>query len=162
MASPISNWTKEREETLAKLWAEGSSCRQIAAEFGDVSRNAVIGKIHRLGLSQPLIKKPNPTKKLAKQSIGRTIYRIERADRNGSLRVRQTVEREEYKLRCVEIECTTTFEDLTGCRYPAGDGPFLFCNGPRIDGKSYCVAHNALCWIPPAPVKDKAPLREVA
>ena len=45
-------WTKERIELLTKLWAEGLSASQIAAELGsDVSRNAVISKAHRLGLS---------------------------------------------------------------------------------------------------------------
>ncbi len=45
------NWTDERVETLRKLWAEGLSASQIAAQLGGVSRNAVIGKVHRLKLS---------------------------------------------------------------------------------------------------------------
>jgi len=44
-------WNDERVEQLKKLWAEGRSASQIAAEIGGVSRNAVIGKVHRLGLS---------------------------------------------------------------------------------------------------------------
>ena len=44
-------WTDERVETLKKLWAEGLSASQIAAALGGVTRNAVIGKVHRLGLS---------------------------------------------------------------------------------------------------------------
>ena len=44
-------WTDERVARLTKLWAEGLSASQIAADLGDVSRNAVIGKVHRLGLS---------------------------------------------------------------------------------------------------------------
>lgn len=44
-------WNDERVEQLKKLWAEGKSASQIAAEIGGVSRNAVIGKVHRLGLS---------------------------------------------------------------------------------------------------------------
>ena len=44
-------WTDERVELLKKLWAEGLSASQIAAEIGNVTRNAVIGKVHRLGLS---------------------------------------------------------------------------------------------------------------
>ena len=44
-------WTDERVELLKKLWAEGLSARQIADQLGGVTRNAVIGKVHRLGLS---------------------------------------------------------------------------------------------------------------
>ena len=45
------SWTEERVETLKKRWAEGQSASQIAKELGGVTRNAVIGKVHRLGLS---------------------------------------------------------------------------------------------------------------
>jgi GcrA cell cycle regulator len=45
------SWTDERVETLKKMWTEGQSASQIAKELGGVTRNAVIGKVHRLGLS---------------------------------------------------------------------------------------------------------------
>lgn len=45
------SWTDERVETLKKMWAEGQSASVIAKELGGVTRNAVIGKVHRLGLS---------------------------------------------------------------------------------------------------------------
>ncbi|MCI5078151.1 GcrA family cell cycle regulator [Oricola sp.] len=45
------SWTDERVELLKKLWSEGQSASQIAAQLGGVSRNAVIGKVHRLKLS---------------------------------------------------------------------------------------------------------------
>ncbi|SEN21215.1 GcrA cell cycle regulator [Pseudorhodobacter antarcticus] len=45
------SWTDERVETLTKMWADGQSASQIAKELGGVTRNAVIGKVHRLGLS---------------------------------------------------------------------------------------------------------------
>ena len=45
------SWTDERVEILNKMWAEGNSASQIAKELGGVTRNAVIGKVHRLGLS---------------------------------------------------------------------------------------------------------------
>ena len=45
------SWTDERVETLNRMWAEGQSASQIAKELGGVTRNAVIGKVHRLGLS---------------------------------------------------------------------------------------------------------------
>ncbi|MGR3571339.1 GcrA family cell cycle regulator [Brevirhabdus sp.] len=45
------SWTEERVETLKTMWSEGKSASQIAKELGGVTRNAVIGKVHRLGLS---------------------------------------------------------------------------------------------------------------
>ncbi len=45
------SWTDERVELLKKLWADGLSASQIAAELGGITRNAVIGKVHRLKLS---------------------------------------------------------------------------------------------------------------
>ena len=45
------SWTDERVELLKKMWAEGNSASAIAKELGGVTRNAVIGKVHRLGLS---------------------------------------------------------------------------------------------------------------
>ncbi len=45
------SWSDERVETLKKMWGEGQSASQIAKELGGVTRNAVIGKVHRLGLS---------------------------------------------------------------------------------------------------------------
>jgi GcrA cell cycle regulator len=46
-------WTDERVELLKKLWSDGLPVSQIAAELGGINRNAVIGKVHRLGLSRP-------------------------------------------------------------------------------------------------------------
>ena len=43
------SWTDERVELLKKLWADGLSASQIAGELGGITRNAVIGKVHRLG-----------------------------------------------------------------------------------------------------------------
>jgi GcrA cell cycle regulator len=52
------SWTEERIDRLKKMWAEGATASQIADELGGVSRNAVIGKAHRLGLEQ----RPSPVK----------------------------------------------------------------------------------------------------
>ena len=70
------NWTDERVELLKKLWSEGLSASQIAAQLGGVSRNAVIGKVHRLKLSgrgktttaAPRSKKPAPAPVAAPRS----------------------------------------------------------------------------------------------
>ncbi len=54
-----SEWTEDRVETLKDLWQRGYTARQIAEKLGGVTRNAVIGKAHRMGLSS----KPSPVKK---------------------------------------------------------------------------------------------------
>ena len=56
------SWTDERVETLKKMWTEGQSASQIAKELGGVTRNAVIGKVHRLGLSNRTGGTPEPAK----------------------------------------------------------------------------------------------------
>ena len=63
------SWTDERIATLKKMWEGGSTASQIAEELGGVSRNAVIGKVHRLGLnSRPSPVKANEKKKAAKNA----------------------------------------------------------------------------------------------
>jgi GcrA cell cycle regulator len=52
------SWTEERIDRLKKMWKDGATASQIADELGGVSRNAVIGKAHRLGLEQ----RPSPVK----------------------------------------------------------------------------------------------------
>ena len=56
------SWTDERVELLKKMWSEGQSASQIAKELGGVTRNAVIGKVHRLGLSNRAGATPAPAK----------------------------------------------------------------------------------------------------
>src|SRR6188768_381639 len=70
----LMSWTDERVELLKKLWQDGLSASQIAGELGGVTRNAVIGKVHRLGLSgratpskpaRPAFKTPRPARPAA-------------------------------------------------------------------------------------------------
>ena len=56
-------WTKTKVEKLSKLWGQGISARDIAEKLGNISRNAVIGKANRLGLSKKLSSKDTPVKK---------------------------------------------------------------------------------------------------
>lgn len=63
------SWTDERVETLKRMWAEGQSASQIAKELGGVTRNAVIGKVHRLGLSNRIEGEEQPAP-LAGQAAG--------------------------------------------------------------------------------------------
>lgn len=62
MEQETNSWTDERVERLKYLWSQGMSASEIAQELGDVTRNAVIGKAHRLGLSG----RPSPIRKKTK------------------------------------------------------------------------------------------------
>lgn len=62
------SWTDERVELLKKMWAEGQSASQIAKELGGVTRNAVIGKVHRLGLSNRSTTTPASTAKAPEET----------------------------------------------------------------------------------------------
>lgn len=64
------SWTDERVEKLRELWGQGMSASEIADLLGDITRNAVIGKAHRLGLSG----RPSPIKK--KETKGATILSL--------------------------------------------------------------------------------------
>ena len=80
------SWTDERVELLKKLWADGLSASQIAAELGGITRNAVIGKVHRLGLSgrakSPSSSAPRPRK----------------ARSSGMMRVPRAVDARQYRV----------------------------------------------------------------
>ena len=68
------SWTDERVETLKKMWGEGQSASQIAKELGGVTRNAVIGKVHRLGLSNRAgSSASSPAKPAAKEKAAKEI-----------------------------------------------------------------------------------------
>ena len=75
------SWTDERIATLKKMWEGGATASQIAEELGGVSRNAVIGKAHRLGLkSRPSPVKANEKKKAAKKAAAKTASAKKPAD----------------------------------------------------------------------------------
>ncbi|MFN3662860.1 GcrA family cell cycle regulator [Yoonia sp.] len=68
------SWTDERVETLKKMWGDGQSASQIAKELGGVTRNAVIGKVHRLGLSNRAGTVAAPTAKPAvKEKVAESV-----------------------------------------------------------------------------------------
>ena len=62
-------WTDERVELLKKLWIDGLSASQIASELGGVTRNAVIGKVHRLSLSGRAKTPSAPTARARKPAV---------------------------------------------------------------------------------------------
>ncbi len=154
-------WTDEHCDELKRLAAIGKSFRIIAAEinskFGTAyTRNATIGKAGRMGLSKeaaPSVKYSDRPRK-PKQASGSRVYRRTTHNSN-AMRSEPTIKME--RLRCVEIvPLHTSVIDVNGCRYPYGDGPFTFCDHPKMAGFSYCVPHFYLCRQEPKPRHDVA------
>lgn len=139
-------WTDTMDVELKKLHGEGYSSSQIASfmQMG-LSRNAVIGRVFRLGLSRPIVRKIRAAK------VARThkpVARIVRANGNSNgFRVHMSVETDEFQPRCVEVVPRNILLIDLGrddCRYPYGDGPFVFCGHPQRGESSYCPAHSIL------------------
>jgi len=156
-------WADEsRVERLKELWANGHSTSWIAADLGNgITRNSVIGKIHRLGLSEPMVKiarAPKPLKEPKQPKEQKSRVCISKANGNtGTLRLFESASMEMAPLRCVEIvPLHLSLNDLTDetCKYPYGDGPvFTFCGHPPFKG-SYCGPHRALVYTAPRNVSE--------
>jgi GcrA cell cycle regulator len=169
------NWTDERVALLSKLWAEGLSASQIARQLGGVTRNAVIGKVHRLKLSgrAKTTTTPNRAKKISSgaDDIQRTRTN---ATSTAQLRTRPVVVGNnalktemfldgaaEQRYRVSEqpniIEMPTSrrlslvqLGERT-CRWPVGDpmlADFHFCGNEPREASPYCTYHSKLAFQP--------------
>ena len=159
-------WTDERVELLKKLWADGLSASQIAGELGGITRNAVIGKVHRLGLSgrakspssgAPRVRKPRSH-----------MLRVGRASMRGNTALALAYEMEpepeiEQYDNIIPMGQRRTLLELTEdtCRWPIGDpanAEFFFCGGKPITGLPYCAHHSRIAYQPAAERrKDRRP-----
>jgi GcrA cell cycle regulator len=152
-------WHDDHCAELTRLLATGMIYREIARaineKFGtNFSKNSVVGKVCRLGLTPP--EKPKAPPYVRKPKPRRAefdVIRIVSANGNSNgMRVLRTVVLEQAKLRCVEIvpRHLSLIELEPGdCRYPYGDGPMTFCGHPKLGWSSYCIAHHALCHETP-------------
>ena len=146
------SWTDERVEQLKNLWGQGSSASQIAKILGGVTRNAVIGKAHRLGLSGGT-KPAQP--------------RPERSSREHHAHHRHHGERSHPKLVVPPAPPPIPIEELEVppeadrvsllklnekmCKWPIGnpgDATFRFCGRGAEAGTPYCHAHSARAYQP--------------
>lgn len=141
-------WTDERVETLKKLWLDGLSASQIAKALGGgVTRNAVIGKVHRLGLSgraspsqpqRPVFKAPRPPKPVPVAPVRRVEAAVPQAV--GMMRL------------CEEVGSATVLTlGAHMCKWPIGDpatDAFSFCGRRMGAGGPYCSDHARLAYQP--------------
>ena len=150
------SWTEERVARLTKLWADGLSASQVAAELGGVTRNAVIGKVHRLGMSGR-VKQSSKASSNAKRPARKGGYiRVNRASlkstrANGaSAAAAQTPAREDVvapkpkRLKLIQLTEST-------CKWPLGDPQeedFCFCGHSIKTDTPYCEYHCNLAYQP--------------
>lgn len=140
-------WTPERVESLKAMWAEGHSCTQIAIKLKGCSRNAVIGKVHRLGLQ-------------GRQTVVRQVKRHPAYNR------KETLRRVAYTSTAVPDPLMLPIEKLEGnhCRCPIGDprqAGFGFCGHPPVPGFPYCAAHCAVLFNADLTKKSRRKQRRV-
>ncbi|MGX7708329.1 GcrA family cell cycle regulator [Methylobacterium sp. Gmos1] len=152
-------WTKERVELLKRLWSDGRSASQIAAELGGVSRNAVIGKVHRLGLAGRIVKAngaaPSGRRPRAEGESAGT------AGETPSVLAPAPPALALYQATPPAVgdalpeSARVTIMELREfmCRWPMGDPStpdFRFCGDRAITGLPYCTHHSRLAYQPAA------------
>ena len=140
------SWTYERVEKLRQLWEEGLTASRIAAELGEVTRNAVIGKAHRLGLSGRMASK--------KSTGGISIIRKKRVNISQNQKV--------INISPVinEPMNPTDFENIKDglCRWPLGEPEeidFKFCGRNTQEGFVYCQSHYKQAYQPLSKVRER-------
>jgi GcrA cell cycle regulator len=169
-------WTDERVELLKKLWTDGLSASQIAAELGNVTRNAVIGKVHRLGLSgRPKDAKSTPAtpqrpRKAATRMPSPPAPITPHVANNvvvAPIPLQPVMEQPPVALDddvAIPMSERVTIMDLreSMCRWPMGDPTkpeFRFCGARSITGLPYCTHHSRIAY---QPVADRKRERKLA
>lgn len=157
-------WTEERVEVLKKLWTEGLSASQIALELGGVTRNAVIGKVHRLGLSgrgktsntvsrtrQPRNSThANRMRSSGGGSIGNAALKMSPDENPEIAPAPRPVRYEELVIPISERANIMQLNEHT-CRWPIGDPTdedFHYCGRKSEDGVPYCSHHRRIAYQP--------------
>jgi hypothetical protein len=124
-------WTQDLVDIIIKRVGEGIPARNIAEALGDpFTKNMILGKIFRLGLSKP--------------AKGRTPKPRTRKRRSPTFREWTPVVRDET----IPFNYTLTTLPINGCHYPHGCMTYTFCGNPVIDNSCYCAYHYAVCYRP--------------
>ena len=147
-------WTDERVEELKKLWSEGLSASQIAKQLGGVTRNAVIGKVHRLGLSgratpsRPARRPAKPSRPRTTTAIAEPVRAVRPAPSLPTAVPSAPVE--PAVLPSGEFATVLTLKDSM-CKWPIGDpaqASFRFCGRKTTASHAYCDAHANMAYQP--------------
>ena len=153
------SWTEEKVAKLKELWGKGSTASQIAEIIGGISRNAVIGKAHRLNLSAKIKTRTATSSQKFDNSINeKNIQTIKRGRKNKfkSLIIEKDFEPENPK-QLEEL-------DENSCKWPIGhpdEKSFYFCGRSSLKDFSYCKLHLLYAYQPKGKKDDVAEKEEV-
>ena len=144
------SWTEEKVEKLKELWGKGDTASQIAEIIGGISRNAVIGKAHRLNLSAKLVRKSKIS-----SSINRTNFETKNFER----RSRKNKFRSLLLDKNFEPAKNLSLEELAEntCKYMEGhpnEKSASFCGRKNVEKFSYCPLHLIVVFQPRGKKED--------
>ena len=140
------SWFQEKEEKLRELWKKGHSASQIASMLGDTTRNAVIGKAHRLNLEARMTSKKKQVTAGKQKNSSLKEYKTQKLGRKArfkALLLDKNFE-EENPLKLEELTDKT-------CRWPIGhphEEKFYFCGRQSMEKLPYCKLHVLYAFQP--------------
>ena len=145
------SWTDEKVSKLKELWGKGNTASQIAEIFGGISRNAVIGKAHRLNLSAKIKTRTAISNKNFENSIEQ--------NNNQNKRGRKSKFKSLIIDKDFEPENPKQLEELdeSSCKWPIGhpdEENFYFCGRSSLKDFSYCKLHLLYAYQPKGKKED--------
>ena len=152
------SWTEEKVAKLKELWGKGNTASQIAEIIGGISRNAVIGKAHRLNLSAKIKTRSAPSNQSFENSINEKNIKPRRGRKSKfkSLIIEKDFEPENPK-QLEEL-------DEQSCKWPIGhpdEKSFYFCGRSSLKDFSYCKLHLLYAYQPKNKKEDVSNKEEV-
>ena len=145
------SWNEEKVNKLKELWGKGNTASQIAEIIGGISRNAVIGKAHRLNLSSKIKTRNASSSQSSNSSIeeNNSKQRQVRKSKFKSLLIEKDFEPENPK-KLEEL-------DESSCKWPVGhpeEESFYFCGRSSLKDFSYCKLHLLYAYQPKGKKED--------